>query len=84
MERYRQHDSLLEAIPCREKLRGIPKSPFVGEAGYEDVRDVLARNRRWLTRTERLLADDVMDYLAFKGQARRPNQTQVQMELNDV
>ena len=69
VEQYRQRAKLLEAIPYREKLRGLPKSPFVGEASYQDVREVLGQNRRWLTRTERLLADDLMDYLAFKGQS---------------
>jgi hypothetical protein len=38
--------------------------------GVEDVvhqvAQMLKHNRRWLSRAERLLADDLIDYLAFK------------------
>jgi len=67
VELYRHGDCLLDAIPCREKLRGLPRLPFVGEASYQDIRHILRQNRRWLTRAERQLLDDLVDYLSFKS-----------------
>jgi hypothetical protein len=84
VEQYRQRTSLFEAVPCREKLRGLPKPPFVGEASYQDIRAVLSRNRRWLTRPERLLVDDLIDYLAFKMRHVRFNEAQCQAKLHFV
>jgi len=82
VEQYRERATLLEAIPCREKLRGLPRTPFVGEATYQDVREILSRNRRWFTRPERILADDLADYLTFKARQQSSAKPSLQTELS--
>jgi len=67
VKRYRDPAKLLRAIPHNDRLRGLPKLPFVGELSYEDIARVLRRRQRWLTRPERLIAETLADYLLFKA-----------------
>ena len=69
--RYRDLQSLKAAIPKSSRLKSTPLSPFIGELGYADVAELLAENRRWLTRPERLLVDQILEYLPFKVQQIR-------------
>jgi hypothetical protein len=70
---YRNVDRLKQAIPKNELLRGLPGTPFVGEATYKQIVEVLINNKRWMTRAERLLADNLADYLLFKSDTRPGN-----------
>lgn len=67
VETYRGPERLRAAIPHNEKLKGLPTNPFIGELTYRDMAQVLVKNRRFVTRPERRLIDDLTDYLAFKA-----------------
>lgn len=76
VETYRNSEKLRTAIPHDDKLIGLPRLPFVGEAAYRDVADVLREQERWVTRCERVLTDDLINYLGFKL-SHRPNERHV-------
>lgn len=63
---YRDVNRLKAAIPDSERLRDLPRLPFIGELGYRDVIDLLRRQRKWFSRPERILIDDLDRYLEFK------------------
>ena len=54
------------AIPHADKLRGLPRQPFIGELSYGDIIRVVTKGRRWLTKPERILAADLIAYLDYK------------------
>jgi hypothetical protein len=64
--KYRQPDELRRSIPGSDRLRGLPKLPFVGESCYADIVRLLKRQRRWFSRPERTLIDTLTAYLEFK------------------
>lgn len=64
--KYRQPSSVAQAIPQAERLLTLPKTPFVGEVSYRDLIQILQGNQRWMLRPERLIAEDLCDYLRFK------------------
>lgn len=66
VERYRNKEQLLAAIPHSDRLIGLPKGPFVGQFDYDDVREVLSRQARFMTFAERRMAEDLDQYLEFK------------------
>jgi hypothetical protein len=78
---YRDPDRLRSAIPHHDRLSDLPVSPFVGEATYGEVAEVLQANLKWLSRPEQVLARDVADYLAFKVQRRPEERTKRQTQL---
>jgi hypothetical protein len=51
-------------------LIGYPASPFIGELSYADLVNLLARQSRWFNRTEKIIAEALMDYLQFKVSSR--------------
>lgn len=68
---YRDLDRLKNAIPHGGRI-AWPVTPFVGEIGYRDIRNVLLARRRFTTRAERHVIDQLVEYLTFKHQTR-PN-----------
>ncbi len=64
--RYRDVEVLRASIPHGDRLVDLPRPPFVGELTYDVVLRVLARQRRWWSRSERVLADAFAEYLEFK------------------
>lgn len=66
VERYRDQDQLLAAIPHSDRLTALPTEPFVGQFDYDDVRSVLTHQSRWMTTAERRMAEDLIKYLEFK------------------
>jgi hypothetical protein len=66
VHRYRDASALLEAIPHSERLQGLPPSPFIGELSFRQIVNVLRKQQRWFNRAERLLVDDLTQYLEFK------------------
>lgn len=64
--RYRDPDRLRRSIPDGHRLKQLPKAPFIGELSYSDIVNLLVRQRRLLTRTERALIDNLTNYLNFK------------------
>ena len=66
VRRYRSPDEFTSAVPHSDKLCRLPRTPFIGELTFQDLGDTLRRNRRWLTRGEKVLVDNLIDYLAFK------------------
>jgi len=75
VERYRDEERLLAAIPHSDRLTTLPAGPFVGQLDYDDVRDVLGRHSRFMTFAERRMAEDLGRYLEFKRRnpMNRPN-----------
>jgi len=65
---YRDPRRLRAAIPCSDRLVGLPKSPFVGELSYGDLIRVLRRQQRWFTRPEKQVLEQLVEYLTFKLQ----------------
>ncbi|HEX4611692.1 MAG TPA: hypothetical protein VH092_26080, partial [Urbifossiella sp.] len=74
---YRDPDRLSKAIPYGDRITW-PRTPFVGEIGYKDIRNVLILRRRFSTRAERHVIDQFVEYLMFKHQTR-PNRTGLPM-----
>lgn len=68
---YRRPDRLRAAIPYGDRLVQLPRSPFIGELSYRMLIDVLREQYRWFTRSERVLIDQLSDYLRFKLAHRR-------------
>ena len=66
VKRYRKRKNLLTAIPHSDRLSGLPNAPFVGQFSYRHIRKMLVRQRRWFTRPERMLVDQLGDYLEWK------------------
>ena len=66
VRRYRNVRTLLRSIPHSEELAGLPSPPFVGEISYRQVSDVLRHSRRFMSRPERVLAEELDGYLQFK------------------
>jgi hypothetical protein len=64
--KYRDRAKLLASIPHADKLRGLPRSPFVGELSFTDIAEVLRCQRRFLTTPERRLIDQLVAYLSYK------------------
>ena len=66
VERYRNKEQLIAAIPHSDRLTALPTDPFVGQFDYDDVRSVLTHQSRWMTTAERRMAEDLINYLEFK------------------
>lgn len=66
VERYRDRQRLLAAIPHSERLTGLPRGPFVGQLDYQDILSTLANQSRWMSAPERRVAATLKDYLEFK------------------
>ncbi|OWK34124.1 hypothetical protein FRUB_10095 [Fimbriiglobus ruber] len=74
--RYRDADRLRAAIPHSDLIPRLPRLPFIGELGYDDLVLMLRRQKRWLTLAERILVDELCEYLEFKL-ATRPRRNLV-------
>ena len=66
IDRYRNTDQLLKAIPNSDQLIALPREPFIGQITYRQIETILKRQRCWFTRPEKSIADTLIDYLAFK------------------
>ena len=72
VKRYRNEARLRKSIPHSDRLRGLPRSPFVGEVGYAQINQLLGRRTRFFTRAERELVRHLTTYLDFKKETMRP------------
>lgn len=68
VQKYRDASQLMEAIPDSERLNQLPSLPFIGELGYRDVINILSQQRRWFSKPERIMVDDLNSYLELKLQ----------------
>jgi hypothetical protein len=88
VEKYRRPETLLKAIPHHDRLCGLPATPFVGEIGYGQLATILKNNRRWWSRPERMLAENLCEYLQYKrrriGLVRRDQQLDLGWEESGV
>jgi len=85
VDHYRSPVHLTTSIPYSEQLSGLPRQPFIGQLSYREVALLLKSKRRFLTRSERILADDLSNYLFFKLQSscrRETNQKQQEIPSN--
>ena len=69
--RYRNPVQLRAAIPHSDLLAQLPRLPFIGELGYLDIIRILRQQKRWFSRPERILIDQLTAYLEMKL-ANRP------------
>jgi hypothetical protein len=69
--RYRNPDKLRKAIPHSDLIATLPKLPFIGELSYPNIVTILRSQRRWMTRPERIVLGQLVEYLEMK-QATRP------------
>ena len=66
VQEYRNRDRLRSAIPHAERLKALPRSPFIGELSYRSVIDILSEQQRWFSLPERRLIEELNEYLRFK------------------
>ena len=66
VQEYRHADRLRSAIPHAERLKDLPRSPFIEELSYRSVIDILSEQQRWFSLPERRLIDELNEYLRFK------------------
>jgi hypothetical protein len=82
VKRYRDPRSALAAIPHRECIQALPQTPFVGQLSHAGLCSVLKDNRRWMARVERMLVQDLIEYLEFKVAAlHRADRLDRQLDL---
>ena len=62
------------AIPHSDLIARLPAFPLLGELSYADVAGIWGRQRKWLSRPDRNLVDQLKEYLEMKL-ATRPRQT---------
>jgi len=72
--RYRDPLQLRAAIPHNDLIPRLPRLPFIGELSYLDVVQLLRQQRRWFSRPERVLVDQITVYLELKL-ANQPRRT---------
>lgn len=63
---YRNVEGLRRSIPHGDRLKALPQEPFIGELGYQNLVELLRRQRRWFSRPEQRLLDDLTIYLGLK------------------
>jgi hypothetical protein len=68
--RYRDAVRLRAAIPHSDLIPRLPRLPFIGELGYLDVVRILRHQQRWFSRPERILVDQLTEYLEMKYATR--------------
>lgn len=66
VDEYRDSHRLLASIPQSSKLIGLPREPFIGIISFGQVQQILAKQRRWFSRPERIVADTLIHYLSLK------------------
>lgn len=66
VSKYRDPLQLRAAIPNSYLIPSLPKLPFLGELGYRDIIRGLQERRRWMNRVERILVDQISEYLEMK------------------
>ncbi len=66
VKKYRNPESALTAIPHSNCLHVLPRQPFVGQLTYADLCSILKSTSKWMTRVERMLVQDLIEYLEFK------------------
>lgn len=74
--KYRNASALRSAIPHSHLIPKLPRLPFLGELSYHDVVQLFQRQRRRLCRSERVVADQMAEYLTMKL-AQRPSRNAI-------
>jgi hypothetical protein len=69
--RYRNPIRLRAAIPHSDLIPRLPRLPFIGELSYSDIVQILQQQRRLFSRPERILVDQLKEYLEMKLATRR-------------
>lgn len=73
VELYRDPEKLRRGIPQSHRLPVLPRLPFIGCLGYRDIIQILAQQKRWMSPPERVLCEQLSEYLEFKlGQVHLP------------
>lgn len=66
VRQYRDASQLRTAIPFSHCLATFPRAPFIGHLSYTTLVQVISAELRWMTRPERTLAAELIDYLELK------------------
>jgi len=64
--RYRDPVQLRSSIPHSDLIPQLPRLPFIGELGYSDIVRILRQQQRWFTPPERMLIEQLHEYVEFK------------------
>jgi len=64
--RYRDPVQLRSSIPYSNLIPHLPRLPFIGELAYSDIVRILRQQQRWFTRPERMLVEQLNEYVEFK------------------
>ncbi len=71
VDQYRDRIHLLRSIPRGSELIDLPESPIIGASSYRGISQVLAKNSRFMSVTERKIATQLGGYLDLKSQQIR-------------
>lgn len=63
---YRDEERLRQAMARQGQVVELPQQPFIGQITYPQIESVLKRQRRWFSRSERVVADTLIEYLELK------------------
>ena len=66
VNKYRDPEQFRIATPCSNLIPKLPKLPFLGQLSYRDLINICRRNKRWFSRPEQIIIDQLKDYLEMK------------------
>ena len=66
VNKYRDPEQFRIATPCSNLISKLPKLPFLGQLSYRDLINICKRNKRWFSQPERIVIDQLKDYLEMK------------------
>ncbi len=64
--KYRCLTTLKDSIPGGKEIASLPDSPFIGQLSFADIVSVLQQRQNQVSRSERVLIDQLTNYLNFK------------------
>lgn len=77
VDQYRDPNKLRASIPHSDRLINLPRLPFIGSLGYDDVVKVLRGRSQFFTRPERAIIEHLTSYLEYKRSRSRRQLTTV-------
>ncbi len=79
VDHYQDRGRLIQSIPRGSELIELPDSPIIGASSYRGISQVLDKNHRFMSATERKIASGLQEYLDLKtGQIMKKPRTRKQ------
>lgn len=77
VDQYQDRTQLLQSIPRGSELIDLPECPIIGASSYSGIAKILDKNTRFMSVTERRIADGLRAYLDLKtGQIMHKRRSQ--------